>query len=112
MIKSPGNKIKKIRELRSFTQEYMAEKINLSTRAYSKIESGETELTIKRLNEISEILEVKPEEILGFDEKQIFNNCNQKGNIGINHNYFPQSLIEFYEEKIKKLEEELSFFKK
>lgn len=107
MIETPGHKIRKIRELKSYTQEYLSDRLNISTRAYSKIESGETELTIKRLNQIGQILEVSPIEILGFDEKQIFNNCTQKGNIGINYNYFPEKLIELYENKIKALEEKL-----
>ena len=26
-------------------------------------------------------------EVLGFDDKQVFNNCKQDGYIGINHKY-------------------------
>lgn len=107
MIETPGRKIKKIRELRSYTQEYISDRLNISARAYSKIENGETELTIKRLNEIGEVLEVSPMEILGFDEKQIFNNYNQQGGNMITHNYFPEKLIELYEKRIKELEEQL-----
>ncbi len=74
MIKNPELKIRNIRELRNLTQEYIASQLNISLRAYSKIESGETQLTIKRLNEISEILEVSAIELLSFDEKNIFQN--------------------------------------
>ena len=56
MIQHPEIKIKQIRELKNFTQEYVATKLNLSIRAYSKIETGETQLTINRLNEIGECL--------------------------------------------------------
>ena len=56
MILSPEIKIKQIRELKNYTQEYVATQLGLTTRAYSKIESGETQLTINRLNEISSIL--------------------------------------------------------
>ena len=73
MIQQAETKIKQIRELKNFTQEYIAQQLNLSTRAYSKIETGETQLTINRLNEISAILEVQPMEVLGFDDKKIFN---------------------------------------
>jgi transcriptional regulator with XRE-family HTH domain len=48
MIEQPEVKIKQIRELKNFTQEYVAQKLGLSTRAYSKIETGETQLTINR----------------------------------------------------------------
>ncbi len=72
MIEEAHTKIKQIRELKNFTQEYVADRIGLSTRAYSKIESGETQLTVNRLNEISEILEIDPIELLGFDHRQVF----------------------------------------
>ncbi|KAB1065742.1 helix-turn-helix domain-containing protein [Salibacter halophilus] len=74
MITDIGKKIRQIRELKGYSQEFIAKKLDLSIRAYSKIESEETQLTIKRLNEISEILEVEPEEILGFDSQFVFNN--------------------------------------
>lgn len=104
MIKNPHIKIKQIRELKNYTQEYIADRLDLSIRAYSKIESGETQLTINRLNEISGILEVDPIELLGFDHQQVFNNCQQEGNIGINYIQMSDKLIEQYEKTIKSLE--------
>jgi len=111
MIEQPEIKIKQIRELKNFTQEYVAGKLGLSTRAYSKIETGETQLTINRLNEISTILGIEPMEILGFDEKQVFNNCKQDGYIGINHINFPEKLVQQYEETIQSLKEQIQLLK-
>lgn len=48
MIIDPHFKIRQIRELKNFTQDYMAAQLEMSTRAYSKIESGETQLTVNR----------------------------------------------------------------
>ena len=50
--------IKQIRELKSFTQEYMAQKLDISQPAYVKIEQGLTTLKIDRLQQIADILEV------------------------------------------------------
>lgn len=111
MISNPEIKIKQVRELKNFTQEYVATQLGLTTRAYSKIESGETQLTINRLNEISKILEVDPVEVLGFDDKQVFNNCRQEGNIGINHINVPEKLIQQYEKTIQILEDEVTLLK-
>jgi transcriptional regulator with XRE-family HTH domain len=111
MINQPEIKLKQLRELKNFTQEYMANQLGLSTRAYSKIETGETQLTINRLNEISKILEIDPMEILGFDHQNIFNNCSQEGNIGINHINIPDKLIEQYEKRIQQLESEVLFLR-
>jgi transcriptional regulator with XRE-family HTH domain len=50
--------IKQIRELKSFTQEYMAQELGISQPAYAKIEQGMTILKIDRLQQIADILEV------------------------------------------------------
>ena len=111
MIQQPEIKIKQLRELKNFTQEYMAQQLGLSTRAYSKIETGETQLTVNRLNEISAILGITPVEVLGFDDKQVFNNCKQEGNIGINHINLPEKLIQQYEETIQSLKNQIEVMK-
>ncbi len=111
MITNPETKIKQIRELKNLTQDYVASQLQLTTRAYSKIESGETQLTINRLNEISSILGIEPIELLGFDDKQVFNNCKQEGNIGINHINIPDKLIQQYEKTIQVLEDEVLLLK-
>ena len=112
MINVPEIKIKQIRELKNFTQEHVAIQLGLTTRAYSKIEAGQTQLTINRLNEISAILGIDPLEVLCFDDKQIFNNCKQEGNIGINHINLPDKLIQQYEKTIQLLEDQVDFLKK
>jgi transcriptional regulator with XRE-family HTH domain len=111
MIHQPETKIKQIRELKNFTQEYVAQQLGLSTRAYSKIETGETQLTINRLNEISAILEVQPMEVLGFDDKKIFNISNSTGNNGYNNIMYPEKLIQQYEETIQALKEQIAVMK-
>jgi transcriptional regulator with XRE-family HTH domain len=81
MITEIEKKIRNIRELKDLKQEYVAKQLGISTRAYSKIETGETQLTIARLNEISQVFGIAVEEILGFDKSLIFNNnpINQQG---------------------------------
>ena len=113
MIQQAGIKLKQLRELKNFTQEYMAQQLGLSTRAYSKIESGETQLTINRLNEIAAILEVDPIQALGFDHQNVFNNYGtQEENIGLNQTItISDKLIEQYESRIRHLEDEILFLR-
>lgn len=111
MIQQPEVKIKQIRELKNLTQEYMAQQLGLSTRAYSKIETGETQLTIHRLNEISAILEVQPMEVLGFDDKKIFNINHSTGNNGYNNILYPEKLVQQYEDTIQALKEQIALLK-
>jgi transcriptional regulator with XRE-family HTH domain len=83
-----ANQIKKLRELRNFTQEYMAKKLNMTQQNYSKMEIGEVDFPVSRLAQIAEILGVRPEEILTFDERVIFHQNNptfQDNSIGINY---------------------------
>jgi transcriptional regulator with XRE-family HTH domain len=114
MIEHPEKKLKQLRELKNYTQEYMATELGLSTRAYSKIEAGETQLTINRLNEISRVLGIEPIEILGFDHKNIFNNCTQEGDnstMGTSTYLAPDKLMVQYEQRIKHLESEIIFLR-
>lgn len=69
-----GDNIKKMRELKNYTQEYMAQRLNLSKTAYGNIERGETDLTLSRLQNIAEIFETTTDKILTFDDKKLFSN--------------------------------------
>lgn len=55
-----GEKIRLQRLTKKYSQEYMAFMLEISQAAYSKIERDETELTLKRIYEIAEILEISP----------------------------------------------------
>lgn len=52
------NNLIKIRTEKGYSQEYMAEKLGMAQNNYSKIERGATKLTLKRLQDISNILDV------------------------------------------------------
>lgn len=61
--KKVGQRLHLLRVEKNLTQEEMAEKLHLSTSAYCKIEYGETDLTLTRLNKIAAILEIQPTEL-------------------------------------------------
>lgn len=67
-----GVKIRKIREFRNYTQTHLADKLNISQNAYSKIENGTSKLSTDRLEEVAKILDV-PVESFYTGEKQVFN---------------------------------------
>ena len=71
-----GNKIKNIRELKNLTQEYMAERLDISQSAYSKLEKGDIKVSQEKLSQIADILEVNPEDISSFDSQKYFNSFN------------------------------------
>jgi transcriptional regulator with XRE-family HTH domain len=56
--KAVAANIRKIREFRNYTQDYLAAKLKISQNAYSKIELGYSNITLSRLVNIAEILEI------------------------------------------------------
>ena len=63
--------IRKIREFRNYTQDYLAAKLNISQNAYSKIELGYSNITITRLIHIAEILEIDLVDLVSPDSEDI-----------------------------------------
>jgi transcriptional regulator with XRE-family HTH domain len=102
-----SEKIKHLRELKNYTQEYMAVQLGMTQAGYSKIESGQTDVTYSKLEEIAKLLEVSVEDLLAFDSQRFFNSFNNiKGNnngsitIGAEAN----EIKKLYEDKIILLE--------
>lgn len=112
MEKNIGTKIRQIRELKGYSQEYIADKLGISQRAYSKIETGKTGANWGRVTQIAEVLEVDPLDIAAFDDNLIFNNCSQSGKFDQFYNNMPNELIIQYEKRIEGLQEEVIFLKK
>jgi len=64
-----GEKIRFLRNLKGISQDFMAAKLNITQPAYASIEGDKTKLSVERLKEIANLLEVKAEDIINFDEK-------------------------------------------
>ena len=63
----PGHVIKKYREMRNYSQKYVATQMGMSQNAYSKIENNITGLTVQHVKELSKILEVPITDLLNDD---------------------------------------------
>lgn len=61
-----GSRLCILRKHFNLTQEQMSMKLNVSTSAYCKIEYGETDLTITRIKDISEVFNMSLPAILNF----------------------------------------------
>lgn len=115
-----GSNIRKIRELKNLKQEYVASQLGITQQQYSEIERNKVDIKESRLREIAQILQVKPEDILSFDEKQIFNvydnqNPTVNGTVIQHDQAFIDKLIEMerkhYQELIKVKDEEIALLK-
>ncbi len=106
-----GQKIKKIRELKNLTQDYVSEKLGITQSSYSKLENGEVDIPLERLRQISELLGLKPEDILSFDENMVFNIMYNKTGNGFVINHVSENEKRLYEEQIKTLKAEITHLK-
>lgn len=100
-------KIKSIRELKNYTQGYMAEELGITQAAYSKIESGQTKLTMNKINDIAQIFEIPVEDLVAYDSQRYFNSFNNvKGsnNGSVIGNGDTELITKLYEDKINLLE--------
>ena len=70
-VKNVAGNIRKVREYRDYTQDYLAAKLNISQNAYSKIELGYSRITIDRLFEIAQILEVDPVALISLEQTEL-----------------------------------------
>ena len=76
-----ANKIKRIRIIKGLSQDEMSDRVHMSQKAYSNLENNKTKIDDERLNQIAAVFEMNPYDGRLFDEKLVFNNCSQSGNI-------------------------------
>jgi transcriptional regulator with XRE-family HTH domain len=74
-------KIRTIRKSKNWTQEEMAEKLNMCVNAYAKIERGETNALNPKLGKIAQLLGVELLELISVDKTVYFANDNWSNNI-------------------------------
>jgi transcriptional regulator with XRE-family HTH domain len=109
-----GQNIRQLRDIKGFSQEYMAEHLGISVTAYSNLERGESSPSWDRLEQIAKILDIDLLKMVTFDGKSIFgdNNSNNNSNniCGSNNvvSSLPDQERQLYETKIAALEKEVA----
>lgn len=64
-----GDNIREIREVeKNYKRSFLADSLNISTRAYGNIENNITDITLDRLEEIAKILDCTPVYILNYQD--------------------------------------------
>lgn len=75
---SINDNIRNIRELKNYTQKYMAQSLGITQAGYCKIEKGKTELSYIKLKMIAAILDVSVEVIMNFDSQLYLKNFSSR----------------------------------
>ena len=79
LVEGIRERIKIIRIEKGYSQDYMADMLNISQNAYHKLEKGHTRIHLEKFIDIAEILEVKFSELLnGPDYVYVFSGQYKK----------------------------------
>ena len=68
---SVNEKIRKFREAKDWSQEQMAEKLNMSLNGYAKIERGESKIYLDKLEQIAQVFDINVIELMQSDGRNI-----------------------------------------
>ena len=83
---SVNNKIRALRELNNWSQEDMAERLNMSKSSYSRLERDESRLDLAKLEKLAAVFKIDIGELVASDGKGLI--CLIGENSGQNSNYY------------------------
>jgi transcriptional regulator with XRE-family HTH domain len=111
-MKTLGKKIRLLRHQKSWSQEDVAKQLEISIPAFSKIETGITDINLSRLEQISKLFEMSVVQLLTFNDQEGLESYNTEvENLTQKLHEREVELIDL-QKKIIELYEELRAFKK
>ena len=109
---SISKNIRKHRELKGFSQDYMAHQLEINQASYAKIENNSTKITVDRLFAISKLLEADITELMDLKTQTIFNQKdNETANAYGKIENFHNANKEVYEKLILAKDDQISLLK-
>lgn len=82
-----NEKIRMLREFKHYSQEEMAEKLNISTAGYAKIERGERGLNVAKLEKIAAVFGMEVADLVSISDKSVVYLVNENSHHH-NHNIY------------------------
>ena len=107
-----GKNIRKYRELKGYSQEYMAHELDLTQASYAKLESNSTKISVERLFMIAKLLETDVAEILELNKQTVYNQDIKENSVGhqqVQNLY--QDNKDVYEKLIQAKDEQIALLK-
>lgn len=105
-----GTRIKRLRESKNWTQEFMATQLKISQNSYSRIESENVKLSTERLKEIADIFQVPAELILSNEAPNFSVNNSTVDKYYAFINNLQEDQKEIFQKSIQILEEQLKHY--
>jgi transcriptional regulator with XRE-family HTH domain len=109
-----GENIRIFRELRKYSQDYMAHKLTISQSCYAKLEKQEVKLSVERLLQIADILKVDASLLVSSNtefSQKVFDSLSENGGVGNVFSAIPDYLLKPYQNQIQQLKEEVAFLR-
>lgn len=109
-----GLRVKKIRELKNLTQEHMAHELGMSHSGYSRIERGDVDVSMEKLERIAQVLGVTLDDIKNFDSESVFQNVGTARDQSFSRNTINtnvEHIEELYKQQIDHLKDEVAFLR-
>ena len=107
-----GHNIKRWREFKEVKQEKLAKRLKITSAALSQLENGKTDITVSRIEQIAEVLEIDFSLLLSSPQ-QIINISNSpnthNGVYNSQHNTINKELVEAVQAELQKKNEQISF---
>ncbi|GIZ14259.1 helix-turn-helix domain-containing protein [Capnocytophaga catalasegens] len=116
-MNSIGLNLRRIREQKGLSQEYLADRLDISQASYARLENEDTKITVDRLLKIAEILETEVTDFFNTANLSIQtqnNHDNSYGyiqNLTIDNKDITEKLIKSFEARLKEKDEQISFLK-
>ncbi len=66
-MERPQKIMRILRESKDYSQEYVADVLNINQKTYSSLESGKSKLTVDRIHQLADLYHVKPDYFLSED---------------------------------------------
>lgn len=108
-----GASIRKLRVLKGYSQEYVADTLSISQKSYSLLENDKTEISLTRLERVAEVFEVSLFQILEdcfSDKEDSFYSSERSTKQQVETKFF--EAIENMNQQIASLRNEIRWLKK
>ena len=98
---SVNEKVRLFRELNQWSQEEMAERMNMSVAGYAKIERGETNISLHKLKQIASVLQIDLLDLVSTHDSGVILVGGENNQNHFRNNYYGNQVAELEIEKLK-----------
>ncbi|WP_192878526.1 helix-turn-helix domain-containing protein [Haemophilus haemolyticus] len=98
---SVNEKVRLFRELNQWSQEEMAERMNMSVAGYAKIERGETNISLHKLKQIASVLQIDLLDLVSTHDSGVILVGGENNQNHFRNNYYGNQAAELEVEKLK-----------